>query len=213
MLQKLSLRNDYEEWLSKDLLVFPAIQPLIHTQKVENRRIYDRFLKENFDRKSIDKEEQIKRIDTNLNMKRLLNEDHRYLASFHTRNLVQESTNLEPRLVRKIFHDARLIAKYKKSENVNLLDKLKLNLNRSMDSYFSNHRCDRFIKHDRTFENKMFRKAMQCGVDLSALKTQKSTSDSKNTKNIIEKTSQAVKLPSLIQKNDYQFDSTTKSTD
>ena len=90
------------EWFKKDLFYLPQIEPLIKEQKAQNKQTYKKLVKEYADWSEHQHDKEIRQIDVDMNIQRLLEHDQKYIGMI--RNRAKLSSSFESPVMHRIVH-------------------------------------------------------------------------------------------------------------
>ncbi|RNA01659.1 hypothetical protein BpHYR1_042746 [Brachionus plicatilis] len=141
--------EEWKRWLRNDLLNFPRIQPSLLEEKKHHRKLYTKLLNDFNETKRIEQERQIRRMDRDMNLNRLLSRDEKYLNIGRNK---PRSNFFSSNIMNRILQDA---AKYSRNQSKN----------RSSDNNFSINfqdetPCPRFVRNLKRFDNREYYKLL-----------------------------------------------------
>ena len=153
----------YVDWSVSDLLDFPKLEPALEKEKYKQKEQHSALRKESKEREEREIVEKLQRIDVQMNLERMMQQDQKYIGLSRRKPLISDFFSKVT--MNRIFHDAHLLMKCEKNEAVQA--QLKKRFAATIHNYFpgQGRPCDRYVKHDLRFERNESVKANDFGIE------------------------------------------------
>jgi hypothetical protein len=97
-----------QDWTRAELLKFPKLSPYLKSQEKKQKELYRHLLIVSNEKRQSEIEEQLKKLDVEINLKRVLRNDQRYMNIGRDRS---KWNFFEPSVMNRIFREASKIAR------------------------------------------------------------------------------------------------------